>query len=265
MLSVIVLALVALLSLASMKNIFSAACVFFFFAAAQYIINAAPLWQPELLWPGVVSALLGAAALYASVRCGVFSKPPEVELKLWRVLARPFALLFIPIDLTIGSRATLTLIGIVAMVFIITDLIRIFSTLHSDRIYKRGERRKFSSMTAFMVSLFAVFLIFSPPITYLSLGFLTIGDLSSKLIGIRFGKIRIFEHRTLEGTLAFLMGSLIAGYIIYLFIPYPAAYLFVGSICATAIELFSKDIDDNLTVGIFSAVILSVMQFFFQI
>jgi dolichol kinase len=120
-------------------------------------------------------------------------------------------------------------------------------------------------MTAYLVSVFLVFLLFAAPVSYLSLAFLTVGDPFGKLIGTRFGRTPLVGSRTLEGSLGYLAGALVAGGILHEFVPFPAQYLAIGAVAAAAIELFSRDIDDNLTVGIFSGAILSVVKFFFRI
>lgn len=54
-------------------------------------------------------------------------------------------------------------------------------------------------MTSFLVSVFIVFLLFPSEIAYLCLGFIIIGDLISKYIGIKYGRNHLIHDRTLEG------------------------------------------------------------------
>ena len=73
---------------------------------------------------------------------------------------------------------------------------------------------------------------------------------------MRFGRTPLVGPRTLEGSLGYMTGALAAGGILHEFVPFPAAYLAIGAVAAAAIELFSRDIDDNLTVGLLSGAIL---------
>jgi hypothetical protein len=86
--------------------------------------------------PGTLLAT-GSAALAAAGLClglclrrGVFAFPAGRELKWWRIIARPFALLLVPID-------------------------RIFG--RTPLLFKRTEVKRFSSMTGFLVAIFLVF------------------------------------------------------------------------------------------------------------
>lgn len=262
---VLVPLVIILLAIPATRNLWAIGLIAFSYATTLLVIQFAHTGTATFLYAAGGAAVLFTGFFIAARKTGVFQLDGDIELKIWRMAARPFAFLFMPVGLLFGNRTLLVLIGSVALVFIVTDLVRIFSTIHSDRIYKKGERKKFSSMTAFLVSLFAVFLLFPSPISYLALGFVTLGDLYSKLIGIRFGKTRIFERRTLEGSLAFVTGSLVAGHIISFFVPVPPVYIFVGAFCAAAVELFSRDLDDNLTVGIISGLFLTVLKYFFHI
>ena len=260
-----VAAIVAALSGVATRNIYAAGMVTFSYLAAVLFLEAATGAPAGVLYGGCASAALLAGSAAGAARGGVFSIPPGIELKAWRIITRPFALLFIPIEVLWGPRVILIVIGSVAAVFIAGDLARIFFNIHSNALYKKGERRTFSSMTAYLVAVFLVFLLFPRPISWLSLAFLTIGDLYGKLIGIRFGRTRLVGKRTLEGSLGYVTGALVAGTIMHAVVAFPVLYLAIGTVGAAAIELFSRDIDDNLTVGLLSGAILSVVKVFFRV
>lgn len=263
MLHILVIAIVAALSAVATSHLWASAVVTLSFAAIVLIVVGIVYGETLALYGGIVVALLCAGAAAGAARTGVFRLPGTVPVKYWRIIARPFALLFVPIDIHLGPRFTVVLIGIVALVFIAGDLVRMLSRMHSTAIYTERERKRFSSMTAFLVAVFIVFLVFPQAIAYLALGFLTVGDMYGKLLGIRFARVPLIGGRTLSGSLGFVTGSLIAGYVIYLFVPYPVVFLFVGAPVAAAIELFSTGFDDNFTVGILSGVVLYVLRVFF--
>jgi len=154
--------------------------------------------------------LLTASSLAQAIVAGLFQAQRESDLKLWRLLAR----------------------------------------LQISALFRQRELKSFSSMTSFLVSLFLVFLVFSRPISTLCLAFVTVGDLFAKLIGVRFGTVKLLEGRTLEGALGFLAGSLCAGTILSLLLPIDLHLLLVGAPSASLVEVFSRDLDENFTVGI---------------
>ena len=162
------------------------------------------------LAPAVIltSAYLFGEALFSTLREALFSLGANGEIKLWRILARPFALLFVLIDIIANRQALLFVIGIVALIFIITDFVRLATKKSVSALFKKKEANRFSSMTLFLVSTFLTFLVFPSTIPYVSLVCITFGDFFSKVIGIRFGTVTLYKSRTLQGTLGFLAGSL---------------------------------------------------------
>lgn len=219
-----------------------------------------------------VSATATALALFPvvtltrqAVRRGVFHMPEEVEIKPWRIIARPFALLFIPIDIYRGRTVVLIILGALSVIFSAADLFRFGFRLKLTRLYKDKEERSFSSMTKFLVSIFLTFLVFGGEIPYLGLTFTTVGDLFAKVIGVRFGRLKLFESRSIAGTLGFLGGSLAATYILYRVVAVPLLFVFVGSVFATLVELFSESFDDNFTVGLVSSGLLAAMRQFLPV
>jgi dolichol kinase len=199
----------------------------------------------------------------------VFEFPGGRELKWWRIIARPFALLFVPIDRLFGRTPLLLLLGGLALIFAGMDLVRLFSRVQMRRLFKRSEGRRFSSMTCFLVAIFLVFLVFPDHLPYLGLGFITIGDLFSKIVGIRFGRHRLLGARTLEGTLAFAAGGFAAAWLLRLAlrlapgIPQVQLYaVLAGPVFAALVELFSGPLDDNFTVGIISSGFLYSLRCF---
>jgi acyl-phosphate glycerol 3-phosphate acyltransferase len=192
----------------------------------------------------------------------VFVLDTQIEMKWWRVIARPFALLFIPIDLLFGRTVLLFLLGGIGIVLIGMDLFRMVSRYQLQQLFKKKEIKRFSSMTSFVVAVFIIFLAFPAVIPYLGLAFITVGDLFSKIIGIKFGKRTLLRERTLEGSVAFLAGSFMAGWVIYTLLPVPSYAMIAGPLFATGVELFSMDLDDNFTVGIVTGGFLFALRYF---
>jgi dolichol kinase len=224
------------------------------------------LLEPGFDVPGLLlsgSSLCGfALSVRAAVAGRVFVLDGRIEMKWWRVIARPFALLFIPIGLRFGRPALLFLLAGLAVVLIGMDLFRMLSRYQLRQLFKRKESKRFSSMTTFMVAVFVIFLVFPDSAAYLGLAFITIGDIFGKLIGIRFGRRALVRDRTLEGSLAFLAGSFMAGWVIYTILPVPLYAVISGPPFASAVELFSMDLDDNFTVGILTCAFLYALGYF---
>jgi dolichol kinase len=123
------------------------------------------------------------------------------------------------------------------------------------------------------VAIFLIFLAFPDHLPYLGLGFITIGDLFSKIVGIRFGRKALLRGRTLEGSLAFAAGGFAAAWLLRLALiwmafqapavpPVPLYAVLAGPVFAALVELFSGKLDDNFTVGIVSTGFLFSLRYF---
>jgi len=245
------------------RSLTASALVFFSFVAvllpAWYGPDLIILLLSGILLAGFISILLRA------IRTGFFSFLAGREIRIWRIAARPFALLFILIDLYAGHRLIVSLLGCLALISVGLDLYRIISEKQLSMIFKAKEARHFSSMTGFLVSVFIVFLLFDPQIAYLCLTFIIFGDMFSKYIGIKYGRVHLIHDRTLEGSLGFLTGSFYGGIILYAIFHFSLAWLIAGALVATITELLSWKIDDNFSVGIITGCVLICLKLFFGI
>ena len=258
------LALAGLLFAASRCGGLAGLAAFAFLAAALPLELGPGL--PRLLSAGLALAACGLC-LWHCLRTGAFEFPAGKELKWWRIIARPFALLFVPIDRLFHRAALLYLLGGLALAFAALDLVRLFSRVEMRQLFKRSEDRRFSSMTSFLVAIFLIFLVFPDHLPYLGLGFITIGDLLGKIVGIRFGRSELLRGRTLEGTLAFAAGGFAAAWLLRLALrgsspPVQLYAVLAGPVFAALVELFSGPLDDNFTVGIVSSGFLYSLRYF---
>ncbi|MEJ2251540.1 MAG: glycerol-3-phosphate acyltransferase [Candidatus Lokiarchaeota archaeon] len=192
----------------------------------------------------------------------------EFKRHWWRTATRPLAVLFIIFHYFLPKVTSLTIVGIIALIFIFVDLLKMFSKQTQKifvekvkMIFRTKEMKTFSSMTAFLVAAFITMLLFEKYIAITSLSFIIFGDLFSKIFGLGFGKKKIFD-KTLEGSLAYLGSVLICSYILYNTIPLGLPIILIGAVSAPIIELFSININDNFTVPILSATSMTVAVFF---
>ena len=252
--------LVVLFSAIASRNHLVPALVLF-----SYLAIILPVCYGPRAWViATASVFLVALAwiLCLSGKKGLFVIEPDPELKKWRIIARPFAMLFIPIHLYLGEDFLLYLLGVLAMIFIATDLYRLFSRHQLSLFYKRKESQRFSSMTSFLVAIFILFLLFPREISYLCLAFIIFGDLAAKLFGLGFGHIKLIHGRTVSGSLGFLTGCIYAGSVICLIFGLPFSYLLAGALVATVTELFTHHVDDNFTIGILTGGTLYALHYF---
>lgn len=183
----------------------------------------------------------------------------------WRVLIRPSAFLLLFLGLKMEKEKFLLLVVIVFSIFLLADISRLISRrIHrffheelENRIYRSGERKKISSMTLFLLGVLLSFLLFEKEISFAAGCFLIFGDMTAKVVGVSFGRKRLF-HKSFEGTMAAFAVNLFVAYAIFLsglmdFLP-----VFLGSVVATTCEVLPLSIDDNVSVPVFSSLVMNL-------
>ena len=116
-------------------------------------------------------------------------------------------------------------------------------------VLRPRERNNVTGSIFFVAATIIVFAVFDYGVALLALFLTVFGDLASALIGIKFGKHKIFRHKTMEGFLAGMGTNLLVG---WLLIPaFPAVFITMA-IVASMVELLTGKLDDNLTVPLFA-------------
>lgn len=189
----------------------------------------------------------------------------------WRVAIRPVSLLFL-IFVFIDYQLGLSVIGIVCLSFIALDIFRflhkrtnILLTEKVKAIFRKGEEKRFSTMTLFLISTFLTVLFFTPienGIAITALSFLVFGDMFAKIFGLAYGRHKIFD-KTLEGTLAYIGVVIGLGYILNTSLDIHLLVLISGGIAAPLIELLPIGVNDNFSVPLISGAVMTAVQIFF--
>ena len=125
---------------------------------------------------------------------------------------------------------------------------------------RRTETNKFNGSTFLCLAFFLVIFFFSRNVAITAMFFLSLGDAAAELGGKNFGRLKIYG-KSLEGTLAFFFVAFLTAYV--LFENWQIAV--IGALAGALVELFSFDLDDNLTVPIGSALALSCAMIFFHL
>lgn len=191
--------------------------------------------------------------------------------KLWRRLWHLTGGSFFPIlALFIPREILLITLGAMTAIFVTWEIVRFTSpslnrwmVSHLGVILKTEERFRLTGTTYLLFSSLAVFLLFEKYVAITSLLFLSIGDLMATVVGEKFGK-RIVFNKSLEGSLACLVTCLVIGIVMTRVSPamvLPVAI--VGAVSATIVELLPIPIDDNLTIPLFSAGIMTLAALYF--
>lgn len=117
------------------------------------------------------------------------------------------------------------------------------------RIFRPRERNNVTGTVFFIASTIIVFGVFDYSIALLALLLTVFGDFASALVGIRFGKHKLFKKKTFEGFLAGLVTNLLIGFLV---LPDYFPIFLTMAVVASVVELLTNKLDDNLTVPLFA-------------
>jgi glycerol-3-phosphate acyltransferase PlsY len=232
--------------------------VFVFYPDVQYNL---------FFW--IIIAYIFSLCIYHILKDKIFRIEDETfKSHWWRVIIRPVALLFLFFYIYYSKEMALIVIGIVGLCFIALDLIRflhrqanVLFTERIKKIFRKDEKKKFSTMTIFLIGFFITVLLFEMTIAIIAIIYLTFCDMFGKVFGLAFGKHKLF-NKTVEGSLSFFGCVLICGYILFASFNYPLILLLCGGITATITEFLPIGVDDNFTVPILSGTIMTVITLF---
>ncbi len=136
---------------------------------------------------------------------------------------------------------------------------------HLNPLFKPKEKSHLVGTTYFLLGAL-ITVIFAPKhIAILSLTFLAISDVAAAFVGERYGRIKLFD-KTLEGSIAFFITSLICG-ILLMQLPkiqtagFNLQLVILGALTATLVEFLPLKIDDNFTVPIITSLVMMITYF----
>lgn len=121
-------------------------------------------------------------------------------------------------------------------------------------LMRPSEERGLGAHVYFACGVFIAILLYSQTIAVAAILMLILGDGAAALVGIKWGKIRLTERRTLGGSLALFLVAFLAA----LLVVSPKLAL-VGAIVAAYVELLP--INDNLSIPIFAGLAMTFVAY----
>jgi len=169
-------------------------------------------------------------------------------------------------------HAKMMVFGIFTVYALTSDVLRLvwpkFNawTMRDLKKYMRKEEaRRLNSMTFYSISTFLVCAFFPKGVAVLSILFLGLGDPMASIIGIKFGKHRI-GRLSLEGSLACFFTCFALSFLYPLLAPQFTGPVWLFALAGGLIGAFSERwtfrLDDNFTIPIVSASLLSALLYF---
>lgn len=166
----------------------------------------------------------------------------------------------------------LFVLTVVGGTWVVLDLFRLYVPSMNaltlklfGKIMRRDELKSVSGNSFYILGLMVTILFFPKPIVLLSTLFLAIGDPTAAIAGTLYGKHRLLGKKSWEGTAANFVLTWIAvlavGLTLFnLSLSQAAGLAWIGASVSAVAELLPLPIDDNFTIPVASACLLSLFQ-----
>lgn len=128
-----------------------------------------------------------------------------------------------------------------------------------NSLFREHEEDNLSGAVFMVISSIICFSAFEYWVAFLALFMAVFGDLFSALIGRAIGKIKVFNNKTLEGTLSGLIANFVVGYLI---LPNYIWLVVAMALASSLMEVMTNKLDDNLTVPIFAGFVGQMLVYY---
>lgn len=182
----------------------------------------------------------------------IFLAHSQLSTKMAAIAALIAWILFVPLDVLRQSKGALN------------ELV-----VHAFRpIMRKNELNKLAGTTYLLTGVLVLVLFFPRPIVSLSLLFLAFADPIASFVGIKWGKDKIFGHKSIQGFVAAYFVCAIACFVFLMSNNLLMDHIIVVSLLAGLVGALAElvpiaKLDDNLTLPLVSAAGLLVIFYFF--
>jgi len=166
-----------------------------------------------------------------------------------------------------NKKLTLSVLAVITILIVVVEILRFLLPAFNQRIFryfglilKEQEETRISGTSYFLIASLLTIFIFEKAIAITALTFAVFGDAVAAMAGKLFGKIRIRE-KSLEGSMACFIACFFIGFIlIYTNLWVNIKLVFFGALAATMMEILPIGIDDNLTMPLFTGLIMELVR-----
>jgi len=186
--------------------------------------------------------------------------------KLWRRLWHVGGGALIAVLALFMSKVTLLiLLAIAAAILVTWEIARFISpsarqwtNSHLGGMLKKDEGFRFTGSTYLLLSSLVVLSSFEKYVAITSVLFVSIGDFAAQVVGEKYGSLRL-SGKSLEGSLACLLSCILIGIGMTRVNPILSlSTAAAGATAAAVVEFLPVPLDDNLTIPLISAGVMTV-------
>jgi len=144
--------------------------------------------------------------------------------------------------------------------FLVLDLVRLnwkrgneLAYRHFSYLLREQEKKSLNTSIYFALSCLICAIFFEQRVAVLAIALLCVGDPVAAIVGSRYGSIRIL-NKSLQGSLACFVASFAVARLVF-----DSTIAFWAALTATFFELISSRVNDNLSVPVFSGLMVTFL------
>jgi len=137
-----------------------------------------------------------------------------------------------------------------------SDWFERFINKYFGSIIRESERKRLTGASFVLIADVVAIILFPKMIAIVGLLMLSVGDTAAALVGRGIGKHKIYQNKTWEGTLGFIIFGTIAAN----FVPgIPVYAAFAAAVAGALVELSFNALDDNIIIPVASGLVLMLV------
>ena len=195
----------------------------------------------------------------------------HVARKIWHMSA---VFLIFTLWMILPFWLSLTLLSLFWLLFISVDILRhknpalnkhLLKTLRP--IMRSSEVHRLAGTSYLLTGVLLIIIFFNSEVVSLSLLFLAFADPIASFVGIKYGKDKIFGHKSVQG---FMAAFLVCGTLTFLFLTYSriSEHILIVSLLSGLVGALSElipigKLDDNFSMPLLSSAGLTILFYFF--
>jgi len=196
----------------------------------------------------------------------------ELPRRLWHI----FGGLCIPISgLLVAGNIFLPALISITVAALVVEIVRLRSSRVNRRfvtvfrsLLREGEVSTLTGSTYLFIASSIVFVLCDKSIAAVALAFVVVGDPVAGMVGERWGRLRASSGkrsgyglggRSLEGSAACFVACLVVGVVLAAVTHVDLWLVVVGAVFATVVEYLSLAVNDNLSIPLVTAGVMSLI------